>query len=201
MRKRLVMFTGGVFVLTATAAWAGGIDGTGSVNCPDVGQIKIKPALVNGGTSADSLKIKTKSDSGCTGTGDGANVISAKGKGTGTGTTNDCGALIGPQPSNLTLTVKWKTAKGTPKLNPSTLTITSQTGTVTGTGHGEFDVTGTVTAGSFNGNNVTAQVITDQTAVTDILGACGAKGLKKITFGLKPGSDAALGSGSFNITP
>ncbi len=192
-------------VMPANAA--GGIDGTGALGtCAVVGQISIKPALVNGGTTPTAIAVKLKSPKGATApcpgaTGDGANIVAASGKGSGTGTNNDCSGLIGSQPSNLTLTVKWKTAKGTPKLNPSTITITTQTGGLSTTppGHGQFDVTGTVTAGSFTGDSVSSTIITDQD-VTEILAACGAKGIKKISFGLKASKDdGQLGSGSTTI--
>ena len=203
MRTLGVVSAGLLFVFTATSAHAGGVDGTGAVGtCATVGQIKIKPALVNGGTSPGGLKVKTAGTTACSGgTGDGANVISSKGKGTATTTTNDCASLAGSQPSNLMLTVKWKTTKGTPKLNPSTISITGQTGSASSTppNHGEFQVTGTVTAGSFSGDTVSGTIITDQD-LNEILAACGAKGLKKITFGLAPSKDdMQMGSGSFTI--
>jgi hypothetical protein len=194
-----------IIALAPSAMAAGGIDGTGTVGtCPTAGSIAIKPALVTGGTSPNALSVKTKTPKGsaCSGgTGDGANVISAASKGGGTGTTNDCATLVGSQPSNLSLTIKWKTAKGTSKLNPSTISITTQTGSISTTpaNHGQFDVTGTVTAGSFSGANVSATIVTDQD-VAEIGTACGGKGLKKITFGSKPSKDdSQIGSGSTTI--
>ena len=133
--------------------------------------------------------------------GDGANVVGAKGKGEGTGAMNDCTTLLGSQPSNIVLTVKWKTAKGTPKLNPSTVSITTQMGGISSSppNHGQFDVTGTVTAGSFLGDAVSATIITDQD-LNEIGVACNGKGLKKITFGMKPSKDdLQIGSGSVSI--
>src|SRR5262245_49148829 len=102
--------------------------------------------------------------------------------------------------NTLTLTVKWKT-DGAVSLNPSTITITSETGgtSTSPPNHGQFDVSGTVTAGSFAGDNVTVHIVTDQD-LNEILGACGAKGLKKITFGSKPSKDdLQMGSGSVTI--
>lgn len=167
-------------------------DGTGTVGtCSINGSIKLKPALVTGGTSAGSVKAKAKGD-GCTGgTMDGANVVSFKAKGTGTTTSNDCANLLGPQPSTISLSVKWKVSKGSPKLNASTITFSTQTGGLSGDlMHGSFALSGSVTAGSFNGNPVSVYVETDQT-LTEIGTACGAKGVKKITFGLTGGSAAA----------
>jgi hypothetical protein len=208
MRRHLrVTITAFVIALTASSVMAQPIDGTGSVgNCPTRGIIKIKPGLVDGGTSPTTIKVSTKSPKGFVGpcpgaTGDGANVVSAKGKGEGTDTTNDCLGLLGPQPSNIVLTVKWKTVKGTPKLNPSTISITTQAGSISSTppNHGQFDVSGTVTAGSFLGDTVTATIITDQ-SIAEIGDACAAKGLKKISFGMKASKDdGQIGSGSVSI--
>jgi len=207
-RKLPVMFAAFVLSFTvASSVWAVGIDGVGSVGtCPTRGLVKIKPGLVTGGTLPDALKVITKPPKGFVGpcpgaSGDGSNVVGAKGKGDGTGAMNNCTALLGSQPSNIVLTVKWKTAKGTPKLNPSTVSITTQTGSISTTppNHGQFDVAGTVTAGSFLGDTVTATLITDQD-LNDIGAACGAKGLKKITFGIKASADdAQIGSGSVSI--
>jgi hypothetical protein len=134
------------------------------------------------------------------GTGDGAHVVSAKSKGTGTGMNNDCTGLVGPTTSNLMIIVKWKT-DGTVSLNPSTISITTQNGGISTTPplHGQFDVTGTVTAGSFLGDNVSAHIVTDQD-ITEITAACGGKGLKKISFGSKPSKDdLQIGSGSVTV--
>jgi hypothetical protein len=60
-------------------------------------------------------------------------------------------------------------------------------------------VSGTVTAGSFLGDTVTAKIVTDQ-SITEIGEACAGKGLKKITFGLKPSKqDLQIGSGTVSI--
>lgn len=179
------LLTAGLLYAAATvmtgAAMAAGIDGTGTVGtCPVTGQIKIKPALKTGGTDPGALKVKGKGT--CSGgTMDGATIASMKVKGTGTTTSTDCVNLVGVQPADIEATVKWKVSPGSDKLNPSTIKFTSQTGGVTMDGHGSFDVTGTVTAGSFTGNPVTAHIETDL-PVADILTACGAKGVKKIVF-------------------
>jgi hypothetical protein len=186
--KRVVVAAGlayaAALVFNSAAFAAPPIVGTGTVGtCTTEGKIKIKPGLTNGGTAPAALKIKAKSIT-CdgSGTGDGANVTALKGKGTGTTTSSDCANLVGAQPADISLEIKWKVAKGTPKLAPSTATFTSQTGGATGDSHGTFDVTGTITAGSFMGNPVTAHVETEQT-LAEILTACGEpKGLKKISF-------------------
>jgi hypothetical protein len=208
MRENLrFTFTGLMLVLMAASPVraATPIDGVGDVGaCPTRGIIKLKPALVAGGTEATTIKVITKAPKGfegpCPGaTGDGLNVAKAKGKGEGTSATNDCGNLAGTQPNNIVLTVKWKTLPGTPKLNPSTITLTTQTGGASGNLHGTFDVAGTVTAGSFLGNNVTASLETDQ-ALSEVGAACQGKGLKKITFGIKASkADDVIGSGTVTI--
>ncbi|MFN8642898.1 MAG: hypothetical protein U0802_15060, partial [Candidatus Binatia bacterium] len=74
--------------LFAGAAFAGPpINGTGTVGlCTIAGSIKIKPALVNGGTLPIATKAKAKTTAACTGgTLDGATVTAFKAKGTGTG--------------------------------------------------------------------------------------------------------------------
>lgn len=184
--KRVVLATGlacAAALVMNSAAFAGPpIEGTGTVGtCQVEGSIKLKPGLTNGGVPPAALKVKAKSLSCAGGTLDGANVTSIKAKGTGSTTTSDCANLVGAQPADITLEIKYKVSKGSPKLLPSTVKFTTQTGGVTGDLHGSFDVSGTVTAGSFNGAPVMAHVQTDQN-LTDIGDACGGKGLKKITF-------------------
>jgi hypothetical protein len=213
MKRTLVscsaLAAGALLMVGPAHAGAPPVNGTGAVGaCATTGQIKIKPALVTGGTSPTVLSVQTKPPKGVVGpcpgaTVDGATVISGKAKGSGTGTTNDCTSLLGSSPSNLVLIEKWKVTKGSPKLAPSTITITSQTGGVSSSpaGHGEFIVSGTVTAGSFVGDTVTADLVTDQD-VTELLTACGAKGIKKITIGVKASKDDhQIGSGTTTITP
>jgi len=203
--------TVGSLAVVALPAHAGAppVNGTGGTgDCANTGQISIKPGLVNGGTSPTVIKVKTKPPKGATApcpgaSGDGNDVVSGSSSGSGTGTTNDCGGLAGTATSNLVLTVKWKMSKTATnkKIAPSTIGLTSQTGGLSGDLHGTFDVTGTVTAGSFVGDVVTSHVKTDQSAAT-IGAACGGKGLKKITFGVKADKgDSILGGGDTNIHP
>ena len=175
----------------STAGAAAGINGVGGVgSCPTAGKIGLKPALAgfpnpdNSPPGTTSVSTKGVKNAVCTGTrtGDGLNVISGASKGKGTTMHSSCSGLVGTQPSNIQLIVKWKAAKGTPKLNPSTITITSTTGGATGDGHGQFDATGSVTAGSFLGDAVTAHIETDA-PIADILAQCNGSGIKKITFG------------------
>ena len=176
----------------ASPAHAGGVDGTGTTGTcvTNSGQIKLKPALTTAGSGAGALKLKSKIPSCAGGTVDGSHITTGKGKGVGTTMSTACANLLGTQPADITLTVKWKT-DGTVKLNASTIHITSQTGGTTMDGHGSFDATGTVTMGSFNGGTVTAHVETDQ-LVADILTECGGKGVKKLTFGLNGNSSLSI---------
>jgi hypothetical protein len=195
--KRTIVAAGLIYAagtIMAGVAIASGVDGTGAVGtCPVIGSVKIKPALVTGGTSPTNLKVKAKTSGACTGTrsGDGANVATFKAKGTGTSMTNNCTNLVGTTTSNVTLAIKWKVTAGSPKLNPSTAMFTMQTGGVAGNGNGTFDLSGTITAGSFNGSNVTAHIETDSTA-SSLLGECSMKGIKKITFGLNGASNTTM---------
>jgi hypothetical protein len=188
------------------ATAGGGIDGMGALsNCQNVGQLQAKPTLINGGTAATTLKAKSKFPKGVSGcgssTGDAANVLSFQTKGSASLPTNDCFGLINPQVSNFTLTIKWKTAKGTPKLNPSTVAITNVSGTLSSTpsNHLELDLSGMVTSGSFSGETLSGAIVSD-IDVGEALNACGAKGIKKVTFGIKPSvDDGQTGSATFSI--
>jgi hypothetical protein len=192
MKRVIVASALASLLVGGTALAAPPINGTGTVgSCALIGKIKIKPALQTGNTAPGAIKAKAKSTSCSGGTLDGATVVSAKVKGAGTTATSDCNGLVGTQPSNLTVEIKWKVTKGSPKLATSTVTFTSQTGGITGDNHGSFDLTGSVTAGSFMGNPVSAHVETDA-LVADILNACGGKGIKKITFGANGASNASL---------
>lgn len=187
---------GGLLCVMATfvpvMAHAAGIDGTGSMPlCPAGGDIKSKPALVTGGAEAGGLKLKVKSIGACTGgTGDGSTVVSFKAKAAGTTATNDCTSFGGTSSGDLALTFKWKVAKGSPKLNPSTATFSLAPGAVASNGSQTFDLGGTISAGSFVGTQVTAHIESDELAAT-LLAACGDKGVKKIVYG---GDDGATDS-------
>jgi hypothetical protein len=203
-RTALVAALVGVTItFTASSVLATGIDGTGGVGtCPAAGKISIKPPFTNTDQGPALEKIKWKNPKGgvCSGgSGDGANVLAMKAKGDGTNPSSSCGFLLGTSNYTVTLTAKWKVASQTPKLNPSTLTITSETGGISGQGHATFDLTGTVTAGSFAGDNVSVHVETDQD-VNEVVTACGDKGIKKLTFGIAPSKDDSVeGSGAAAI--
>jgi hypothetical protein len=69
---------------------AAGIDGTGSIaTCASTGSIKLKPALVTGGSEIGAVKVVSKSSGVCSGgTGDGATIVDIKAKATGTTAAN-----------------------------------------------------------------------------------------------------------------
>jgi hypothetical protein len=81
-----------------------------------------------------------------------------------------------PQPG--TGSIKWKVAKGTAKLNPSTVTLTktgSTTSPVT------VDSAGSVGAGSFKNDTAASHAVIQQSQ-SDILAACAGKGLKMLNI-------------------
>lgn len=187
MRSFVVLVASGCALLIASAgsASAVGIDGTGSVpTCPSKGKISLKPGLVTGGALAGRIKVSVAGNGACSGgTGDGANIMSFKVRGAGTTTANSCASFAGTQSADLALTFRWKGAKGSPKLNPSTATFSLQPGSVVTNGNQTLDLAGTITAGSFVGTQITAHIESQDTAAT-LLALCDGKGIKKITFGL-----------------
>ena len=188
-------------------------NGTGKVlDCKITGSIQFKPALVNGGTQPTTIKIKLKSAKGtlCTGgTGDGANVATVQVAGSGSILTNDCNSFFSPSSAvALPLTAKWKMAKGaTPKKISNTLAgvSTLQTGpfapVLPSVVHYAIGFeSGFIPAGSFAGNTANLLAAVDQTTA-DVAGACGAKGLKKLTIGVKANSaDGFKGFGDFGAS-
>jgi hypothetical protein len=175
------------------------IDGTGAVGtCATTGESSYKPFLSL--VAPAPTRVKTKSDgAACTGaSGDGVHVTRFMSSGTADLAHENCTGLLGsPAIVPTAFTVKWKT-DGTVNLTPSTVTVTSSTGGVAGDGHGTFDATGSVSAGSFAGDSFSTHIETDQTAA-DIGAACSGKGLKQVTWGEGPGSDGATGHGSVTI--
>jgi hypothetical protein len=164
------------------------INGTGAVNgCgynhAVVAKMKFNPPLVNGGTAtSETISLTAKGSGPCLGgltSGDGVNVVGFKLVGTQTETTNNCSTLL-PSTSTYstvteTVTIKWKTAPHTPRLNPSTAIVRLGSTTIGSAGR-----IGSVTSGSFSGKTFDFAMGFDQTAAA--LGAeCGAAGVKKIT--------------------
>lgn len=179
--------------LNAAAALAAGIDGTGSVaTCPAKGKLNLKPALLATPTGAGAIKLGVKSSGACSGgTGDGANIVSFRARGAGTTLANTCTDFNGTSSTDLAVTIRWKVAKGSPRLNPSTATFSLQPGMVAGNGSQTLDLSGTITAGSFVGSHVTAHIESDETAA-NLLTLCGMKGIKKISFGADDATSSCI---------
>lgn len=191
------MFAGAVLcaitTLVPAAAIAAGIDGTGAIpTCPATGKLKLKPAIVTDGAEAGGVKVTAKTSGVCSGgIGDGSTIVSYKVKASGTTTANTCTDFSGTDSSDLALTFKWKVAKGSPKLNPSTATFALQASGLTAGGDEAFHLTGVISAGSFVGKEVTAWFESDDLAAT-LLAACSGKGIKKITFGDQVATNSCL---------
>jgi hypothetical protein len=187
MRKSV--FAGGILCVASAIvpamALAAGIDGTGSIpTCPTSGIIKIKPGLMTGGVLPGEVKVVAKSSGVCSGgTGDGANIVGVKIKAAGTTATNECSNFDGTTSADLAVTIKYKVAKGTPKLNPSTGTFSLDPGDTAPNGHATWALSGSVAAGSFTGAAITPNIESDATAVDLVAGVCSEKGLKKVLFG------------------
>jgi hypothetical protein len=185
------------------AAWAAApVAGVGHPGtCVFTGKAQIKPALIIGGTQTGGVtkvsgKLGTKTTLCSGGSGDGSGVISGTIKGAigpGTGT-NDCLNLATAGLDPFSLAIKWKGAKGSPKLDPTTLAVAATPpGAINLAGPGgsiEITLTGTGAATdakgkpqSFVGNAFTSVAITDQT-LTSFTTACTppSKGLKGFTF-------------------
>jgi hypothetical protein len=187
MRK--TVFAGG-FLCVACAfipaiALGAGIDGTGSIpTCPTSGTLKIKPGLLTGGVLPGEIKLVAKSSAACAGgTGDGANIIGVKIKAAGTSPTNECSSFDGTTSTDLAVTFKYKVAKDTPKLNPSTGTFSLDPGDAAPNGHATWALSGVISAGSFTGAEITPNIESDETAVDLVTGVCSEDGLKKVLFG------------------
>jgi hypothetical protein len=187
MRKSL--FAGGILCVASAfipaLALAAGIDGTGSVpTCPTSGTIKIKPGLMTGGVLPGEVKVVAKSSGVCSGGyGDGATIVGVKIKGAGTTATNECSSFDGTTSTDVAVTLKYKVAKGSPKLNPSTGIFSLEPGDPAPNGHATWTLAGTLTAGSFTGGDLSSNVESDATAVDLVAGVCTEKGLKKVLFG------------------
>ena len=203
---------------TSTPAFAAAPpNGAGSVgDCKVTGSIQFKPALVNGGTQTTTIKIKLKSVKGtpCTlGTLDGANVATVQVAGSGTVSANDCalffpGTTGGSFPVSLPVTAKWKMNKGaTPKKIANSLggvpaLFTAATPPVLpnvlhyGVSFGSGSIVG---SGSFASHSIGFLGLEDQ-ASTDLGPACAAKGVKKVTFGVKANpADGVKGFADFGV--
>jgi hypothetical protein len=167
-------------------------------NTINKGVIKVKPPLVNGGTAVPALSVAGKLG-GCSTSAAGVTIPDFKSsiKGTLTGTSNDCGGLLDGSGITGTITAKWS---GTPKIAPTTSTITVSGGDVTngvfsaswGGAYGQFQlgsppgsalaVSGAFTGGDGGASSTAIAVTQEDLAV--ILGQCAGSGVKALTIGL-----------------
>jgi hypothetical protein len=171
-------------------------DGQGSVGtCAVAGTMKFHPALVTGGNVASPVPVKAKGSTSCSAaTGDGLTVTGLTLRGSETAANNSC--ATGTTTYFASFVAKWKHAAHTPRLINSTLAITLETSATAGDGHRTYDWHGTVTSGSFSGDNVSAHFESDQTAAT-LNALCGTRqGVKKITFGSVGTNTFTIGVGS-----
>ncbi len=175
----------GAQVASAAAPMAG----TGTVGtCTFTGKAKIKPKLINGGTTTPVITKLKGTLSNCTGgSGDGATVTSGKVKGQITSANNnDCAGLAVNGLAPFTASIKWKVSPGSPKLLPTTVNFAASPPSAINllgpNGSIQITLTGVNAAGgSFVGNPVSSTATTDE-KLADFLTACGAKGLKGFTF-------------------
>jgi len=180
--------TAGVGLMMGPVSAVSPINGTGTVTCSIKGTLKFSPPLKNGGTTPETISLAA-SLSGCSGTGNGADVTKASAKGSEITANNACASLVGTMSNTLSTTVKWTVGSGKPKLNPSTVGFSSETGNA-----GpplSFDASGSATAGSFNGDSAASHAVIQQT-ISQVLAACGsATGLKSLTI-VATGSSSSL---------
>jgi hypothetical protein len=168
-------------------------------SCAFLGKASIKPALIAGGTTTP-VKTKVSGSLGkvtpCSGgSGDGAGVVAGSVKGLITSTgTNDCLALATVGLPAFSISVKWKTSKTSPKLDPTTIDVApTPPGAINLAGpNGSIQITlsGTGAATdakgkpqSFVGNTFSMVATTDQTLAA-FTTACSppSKGLKGFSF-------------------
>ena len=184
----LVLLVAAVTALNAGTASAGAppVNATGTVSCSSVsGSLKLGPALNLTGGSVETIKVKLMLD-GCeaTGTNVTSSGFSGKAKGSLSLPTNNCSILNNTNSASGSLLIKWSAKAGLAKVNPSSLSFTSLTGTPTG-GNGDagFVFSNQALSGSFAGG-LRGEIDSGQTAVAiDGATGCGAsKGLKKLAI-------------------
>ncbi|MGA8726604.1 MAG: hypothetical protein WB565_16340 [Acidimicrobiales bacterium] len=182
-----------LLVAAATASNAGTasagappVNATGTVSCNSVsGSLKFGQALNLTGGSTETIKVKLMLD-GCeaTGTNVTSSVFSGKAKGSLSLPTNNCTILNNTNSASGSLLIKWSAKAGLAKVNPSSLSFTSLTGTPTG-GNGDagFVFSNQALSGSFAGG-LRGEIDSGQTAMAiDGATGCGApKGVKKLAI-------------------
>ncbi len=157
------------------------INGSGTVSCALTGSITFSTPLHYPGTGATPTYTLRTSLKTCSGTGNGANILGGSTMVQGTLPTNDCLALESALGSITSSSgpLKWRVQPYTPKLAPSTIALTTGTGTqgppIT------IDTTGSATAGSFAGDTAASHIVIKQT-YTQLATSCLGLGLKTINF-------------------
>ena len=201
----LTMILGGVLIAQSGVASAGGTPVTlsGEITCAVTGSMHFSPALVNGGTAADTISVKAKL-TGCSGPGGssgGVTLSSGKMKATASTTiNNDCGAILnGSSLPDITGTVKWKGTGG--KIEASTVDIHQASAVYdpngdNGDGSINVSLPTTVTSGSYNGEGAAFSGLTSSKPGGPLDAKCGGAGLKGVAYG-KPGG-SVTGSVTIN---
>ncbi|MCU1426122.1 MAG: hypothetical protein JWL83_122 [Actinomycetia bacterium] len=177
LKKKLLAGVGvatlaGMSVLAGPAFAVTPVNGTGNASCSHLtGSIKFSPAYKNGGTATSTtITVKTTATNCSASGGNVTTITKIQSKGSSHGTSNDCSSLTSPSSNPLTVTSKYK---ATPKINPSTTVFTSTTPGVSGS-DATFTVAGSNTAGSFNGNAVSATA--NVGPIANIVSKCGSNG-------------------------
>lgn len=161
--------------------------GAGTVSCTGAtGLLGFKPPLTFTGASPETASVKVTLH-GCHAAGT-TNVTTANFNGSGKGTisvgNNNCTSLAGTQAVTGSVSIKWTGKAGTAKLNNTTLTLTSITGTAAGAnGNAGFTFSNQATSGTFAGT-MSGELDSNSTAA-NLAGpsGCGAKkGMKKINI-------------------
>jgi len=156
-------------VIGVGAAWA--VTGTGNYSCTKVtGTITFKPALKNGGTSAETTTIATTAS---TCTGGSPKPTKVTGKATIKTSTNSCSNLANPQTVTLTLT-------NTPAVSPKSVLHATSSEVVT-TKTITFDLTGTV-SGSYVSSSASGSGLLTQTPAAVAKSCASSTGLTKVTI-------------------
>ncbi len=190
----LAMALGGmVFAQGGVAGAATPVTLSGTITCAVTGSVHFSPALVNGGSTADTVSVKAKL-TGCSGPGasqGGVTLSSGHLAATASSTiNNNCGAVFnGSDLPQLTGAVKWKGSGGT--IDGSAVSITD--GSVVydpngDNGEGSFDVylPTSVSSGSYSGESGSPSGLTS-TKAGKADARCGASGVKAVTVGEQPG--------------
>jgi hypothetical protein len=186
---------GGAFAAQSGIAGASGppVTLSGQVTCAVIGADHFSPPLTNGGTSAESIRVKAKL-SGCSGPGTaGGGVTLTKGTMDVTTSTanNNCGTTLnGSSLPALTGTINWKGSGG--KVEASTVSVN---GAILYNPNGD-DGAGTiqtflptnVTGGSYSSENGSFSNLTSDKAGGALDARCGATGLKSVSFGKSAGT-------------